>query len=93
MVGGPVITAAEWIAQPTIQPITQDEYDRIRDAGQEAVLSDRGYLPDAYQFLLKTLGVIAQTGCDAKGFAATQLRLLEARALDGVPMADRGEQL
>lgn len=86
-------TAAEWIAQPAIQPITQDEYDRIRDAGQEAVLSDRGYLPDAYQFLLRTLGTLAMTGYDPDGFAATQLRLLEARALDGVPMADRGEQL
>jgi hypothetical protein len=78
---------------PTIQPITQDEYDRIRDAGQEAVLSDRGYLPDAYQFLLRTLGTLAMTGYDPDGFAATQLRLLEARALDGVPMNDRQERL
>lgn len=78
---------------PTIQPITQDEYDRIRDAGEEAVLSDRGYLPDAYQFLLRTLGTLAMTGYDPDGFAATRLRLLEARALDGVPMSERSERL
>lgn len=75
------------------EPMTLEEYDEIRDDGQGAVLTDRAYLPDAYQFLLRSLGALAQTSHDPDGFAARVLRELRTRANDGIPMSDRGPQL
>lgn len=80
-------------APATHEPMTLKEYDAIRDDGQEAVLTDRAYLPDAYQFLLRSLGTLAQTSHDPDGYAARVLRELRMRAKDGIPMNERGQQI
>jgi hypothetical protein len=54
------------------EPMTQDEYDAIRDDLRTAYMSDPWMLPALINRCVAVLGVLAQTGVEADNQAAAQ---------------------
>lgn len=64
------------------EPMTQEQYDDLRDIARAAGLSDRGYLPAGFWYMFRALGVLAHTKLEGSEFAASILQQVAMSAWD-----------
>lgn len=63
-------------------PLTQKQYDDLRDIAVAACLSDRGYMPGGFWHMFAALGVLAHTNLEGAEWAASVLQQVAMSAWD-----------